>query len=76
MFYIFSTGLGSECSAKEAITASFVRYFNENQENTIRVYFAVVLHGKTILLGNMNCYFYADSIATMLTASPDNGVTA
>ena len=31
---------------------------------------------KQILHGNMSSYFYVDSIATMLPASPDNGVTA
>ena len=44
------TGLGAGCSTKEAITASFVEHFKENQENTTCVYFAVViriLHGKT-----------------------------
>ena len=48
------TGQGAGCSTKEAITASFVEHFNENQENTRCVYFAVViqmviriLHGKT-----------------------------
>ena len=29
-----------------------------------------------MLHGNMNSYFYVDSIATMLAASPENGVTA
>ena len=64
------------CYIGLAITASFVEHFNENQENTLCVYFAVViriLHLKEILLGNMNSYFY---VATMLTAIPDNGVTA
>ena len=37
------TGLGASCSPKEAITASFVEHFNENQENTICVYFVVVI---------------------------------
>ena len=31
---------------------------------------------KEILHGNMNSYFYVDSIAKMLAARPDNGVTA
>ena len=31
---------------------------------------------KQILHGNMSSYFYVDSTATMLTASPDNGVIA
>ena len=35
-----------------------------------------ILHGKKIQPGNMNSYFYVDSISTMLTANPDNGVTA
>ena len=34
-------GLGAGCSTKEAITASFVENFKENQENTTQVYFAV-----------------------------------
>ena len=34
-----------------------------------------ILHLKHILLGNMNSYFYDDSITTMLAASIDNGVT-
>ena len=33
-----------------------------------------ILHGKTNT--NMNSYFYVDSIATILTARPDNDVTA
>ena len=37
------TGLGAGCSTKEAITASFVEHFNENEGNTICVYFAVVI---------------------------------
>ena len=32
------TGLGTGCSTKEAITASFVEHSKENQENTICVY--------------------------------------
>ena len=78
------TGLGASCSPKEAITASFVEHFNENQENTICVYLVVIIQMvtrifymvKQILLGNMNSYFYVDSIATALAASPNNGVTA
>ena len=31
---------------------------------------------KEILHGNMNSYFYVDSIAKMLAARSDNGVTA
>ena len=31
---------------------------------------------KEILHGNMNSYFHVDSIAKMLVAQPDDGVTA
>ena len=31
---------------------------------------------KETLHGNMNSYFYVDSIAKMLTARPDNSITA
>ena len=37
------TGLGAGCSTKEAIAASFAEHFNENQGNTICVYFAVII---------------------------------
>ena len=39
----YSAGLGAGCSTKEAITASFVEHFKENQENTTCVYSAVVI---------------------------------
>ena len=38
----------------------------------IRIFYMV----KQILLGNMNSYSYVDSIATALSASPNNDVTA
>ena len=37
------TGLGAGNSTKEAIIASFVKHFNENQGNTICASFAVVI---------------------------------
>ena len=37
------TGLGAGCSTKEAITASFVEHFNENQEVTMCFYFPVLI---------------------------------
>ena len=37
------TGLGAGYSTKEAITASFVEHFNENQGNTLCASFAVVI---------------------------------
>ena len=40
-FSYCNTGLDARCSTKEATTASFVENFNENQENTTQVYFAV-----------------------------------
>ena len=56
------------CYTGQAISASFVEHFYEIQQNTLCVYFAVViwmvmriLHLKQILLGNMNSYFYVDS---------------
>ena len=36
-------GLIAGCSTKEAIKASLVEHFKENQENTTCVYFAVVI---------------------------------
>ena len=50
-FFYYYTGLGAGCSTEEAITASFVEHFKENQdikenrENTTCVYFAVVING-------------------------------
>ena len=61
---------------------SFFQKALKNIKNiTICVYFAVEMviqyyMVKQILLGNINSYFYVDSIATMLTVSPDNGITA
>ena len=45
------TDLGAGCSTKEAITASFVEHFKENEANTTCVYFAVVIR---ILNGKRN----------------------
>ena len=42
-FSYYNTGLGAGCSTKEAIAASFVEHFKENQESTTCVYFAVVI---------------------------------
>ena len=62
---------------KKQLAGSFVVHFKENHENTIYIYFAVVIEMVIwILHGNMNSYFYVDSIAKMLTAKSDNGVTA
>ena len=40
------TGLGAGWYTKEAII-SFVEHFKEKQENTLCIYFAVVIYGKT-----------------------------
>ena len=62
---------------KKQLTASFVEHFKGNHENTTYVYFAEVIQMTMwILRGDMISYFYIDSIAKMLTARPDNGVTA
>ena len=77
------TGLDARCFTKEAMTASSVEHFKENQENTnnMRLLCSGNINGKEyymvkqILHGTMSSYFYVDSIATMLTTSSDNGVT-
>ena len=62
---------------KKQLTVSFVEQFKGNHENTTNVNFAKVIQMvKWILYGNTVSYFHIDSIAKMLTARPDNSVTA
>ena len=62
---------------KKQLTASFVEHFKGNHENTTYDYFAeVILMVIWILHGNMIPYFHINSIAKMLSAMPDNSVTA
>ena len=73
--YCYS-GLGAGCSTKEATTASFIENFNENQENTTQVYFAVGKKNimlKQILYGSMNSCFSVDIIATNSAMTSQNG---